>query len=169
MSVLNFFSDPKLRTRQDQLNGQWNSLWAVYQACDQTPDSAFSEFATDLRLWREFYDGGNDWSSSSANATNEWQNKAMEWSQRLTDWGCTGNQSSDQLPNNIPTVKVPPPDETSVLDDAKGFVSDKVEGIWSRLATAGWVVVGLFVLLIGGIIYLLTHVTANTPYGSISK
>ncbi len=170
MGLLNLFSDPKLRARQDQLNAQWNSLLSVYQTCDNTPDSAFSEFATDLRAWRTFYDSEADWSSSSANATNEWQAKALEWTQRLSEWGCTGNQDGEYgTPNGIPGVKTPPPDSTSVLEDVKGLATGAADSIWSRLMTAGWVVTGMFVLLIVGIIYLLTHVTANTPYGSVTK
>ncbi len=168
--AFNLFSDPKLRTRQDQLNAQWNSLLSVYQTCDNTPDSAFSEFITDLKAWRTFYDSESDWSSSSANATNEWQAKALDWTSRLSEWGCTGNQDGEYgTPNGIPGVKEPPPDSTSILDDAKAVVSGGADSFFGSLATVGWVATGLAILIVIGIVYLLTHVSASTPYGSVGK
>lgn len=163
----NIISDPKLRTRQDQLDAQWSSLWAVYQGCDNTPDSSFSNFATDLRNWRVFYNGGSDWSSSSENATNEWQSKAQEWSNKLNTWGCTGNQSADDLPNGLPTVKDPPPDVKSILENAKDAISHETDSFFSTLATMGWVAVGLAVLVVLAIVYLLTHAKVSTPQASI--
>jgi hypothetical protein len=173
--ALNIFSDPKLRTRQDQLDGQWYSLLQVVQFCDNVPDSSFSNFTSDLRAWQAFYESGSDWSSSSENATNDWQAKALEWSKQLNAWGCTGNISgSDSTQSGIPGVKTPPPDQGDFLDkavDAAKGLADKATGpldaIWNRIATVGWVALGLIVLILGLAVYSLTHVKANTPYGSV--
>lgn len=170
MSVLpNIFSDPKLRARQDQLAAQWNSLWAAYQQCDQTPDSSFAEFATDRRLWQEFYDSGSDWSSNSQNATNEWQAKAKEWADKLSGWGCMGNDSNPDLGySGIPGVKDPPPDDPGVLADLATAASAPVNGLFDTLKTIGWVTVGIIVIILGLAVYALTHVKASNPmYGSI--
>ena len=170
--MLNLFTDAKLRSRQDILDAQWNSLKATYGTCDQTPDAAFAEFATDYRLWKDFYDSESDWSSDSFNATNVWQDKAKEWSTRIAGWGCSGNfilsdgaQSTDY--SGIPGVKDVPPDEQSLLGKAADTITGLEGSIWDRLATVGWIAVGLVVLLIGGAIYLLTHVKVSAPQGSI--
>jgi|SRR5882672_2669530 len=167
LDPLNLWSDPQTRARQDQLNAQWNALWGVWQNCDNTPDSAFAEFATDLKAWREFYNSASDFSAASINATNSWQQKAKDWSDKLTGWGCTGNQSSDDLPSGIPGVKAPPPDEQSLLSKATSGVGNSVSSFLSTLTTIGWVAVGIVVFLVLGIIYTLTHVKVSSPTGSI--
>lgn len=168
MSLINVFSDPKLRARQDQLDAQWKSLRAVYQMCDQTPDSAFAEFSTDFRAWSEFYDSGSDWSSDSNNATNVWQSKAKEWADKLTGWGCYGNFDSSGVTNSgVPGVKNPPPDEKSILESVTDSVSSAGSDFFGTLSTIGWVAVVLFVLILGMVVYVLTHAKASTPYGNI--
>ncbi len=176
--LFNFFSDPALRTRQDQLDADWNSAWAVVQTCDAVPASSFSGFATDRANWKQFYDSGSDWSSDSYNATNEWQSRLKGWTDQFRQWGCTGSFSlspgtvgaDDPTPeeNGIPGIKNPPPDKTGLLTKAKDAIGNAANGLWSDVTTIGWVILGVMVLLIMGTVYLLTHVKVASPqYGSI--
>jgi len=173
MPLFNIFSDPKLRARQDQLNAQWISLWAAWQNCDNTPDSAFPEFVSDRNAWNEFYDSGSDWTADSNNATNVWQAKAKEWADKLGSWGCSGNFDVTDVssPSGIPGVKEPPPDEQSALSKAGDAISKVgggfLGGLWSSIKTVGWVAVGLVVLVLGLVVYLLTHAKVKTAEGSL--
>ena len=173
MPLFNIFSDPKLRTRQDQLNAQFNSLWAAYQNCDNTPDSSFPEFISDRNAWKEFYDSGSDWTADSNNATNLWQTKAKEWADKLSGWGCSGNfdVTDTTTPSGIPGVKEAPPDEESALSKAAkaaaGAGGSFFGGLWSSIKTVGWVAVGLVVLVLGLVVYLLTHAKVKTAEGSL--
>ena len=138
MALFNVFSDPVLKARQDTLDAQWKSLKALYDGCDQTPDSAFAEFVNDKRAWDEFYDSGSDWSDDSKHATDLYQRKAQEWSARLGSWGCFGTSGSDVLhPGSgaAPTIKDPPPDEPGFLDK----VGDVGEGYISFLKGVGYI------------------------------
>lgn len=168
------FVDPSLRARQDQLNAQWNSLRASYTLCNNTPDAAFAEFATDYASWQTFYASESDWSSDSFNATNSWQQKAVQWSNNMKAWGCTGNDednSDASTPSGIPGISAPPTDEQGAVGKAASSVGDAVKnafaGVWNTLTTIGWVAVGLVVLILGGIVYLLTHTNVSTPQASI--
>lgn len=147
MSILpNVFSDPKLRARQDQLDAQWNSLWATWNACNDTPDSAFPEFATDRRLWKDFYDSETDWSASAKTATDEWQVKAASWASKLSGW-CGGGSSS-----GIPTIGAAPPDDVTLVDR----VLEAPKQAINLVATLSYVAVGFAVLVVLGIIYIST-------------
>ncbi len=157
MALFNVISDPALKARQDELDAQWSSLSALYSGCDQTPDNAFAEFSTDLRLWREFYASGSDWSASSKTATDTWQTKAQDWSRRLQGWGCYGTAGSDQLDAGsgaIPTVKDPPPDAPGLLDNLKAL--DPLPEIEKWAEGVGLIVVGVVVLVIIAIVYITT-------------
>ncbi len=147
----NVFSDPVLKARQDQLDAQWRSLKALYDTCDQTPDSAFSEFATDFKNWKEFYESGSDWSDDSKSTTDGWQRQAQEWSSRLTGWGCYGTAGSADLGQSdgaIPTVKDPPPDEPGFLDKLGSDLD-----FWTKTAT--YTTIGLTVAAIVFAFYLV--------------
>ncbi len=165
MALFNVFSDPKLVARQAQLDAQWNSLWASFQACDATPDSAFSEFVTDRNGWKTFFDSGSDWSSDSKRATDDWQTKAQDWSNRLQSWGCTGNEDSAPQPGSsgIPSVKDPPPDEPGIIDEITGVAKAATDKGIGWIETIGWVALGLAVLIIVAIVYLGTHSKVETP------
>ena len=166
--MLNLFSDPKLRARQDILDGQWNSLWSAWNSCDQTPDSLFPSFATDRNNWKTFYNSEADWTANSFNATNEWQAKAQSWSEQLTAWGCNGNTEVDyDSASGIAGVKAPPVDEVSVVSSAIDKVGNLGGGLFDTFKTMGWVAVFLVVGLGIGLIYLLTHIKASTPQGSV--
>ena len=176
--LFNFFSDPALRARQDQLDADWNSAWAVVQTCDAVPASSFSGFATDRSNWKQFYDSGSDWSSDSYNATNEWQNRLKTWTDQFRQWGCTGSfaltpgtvGADDPTPeeNGIPGVKDAPPDKQSIVEQAKDAIGNAGQGLWSNITTIGWVILGVVVLIVFGLIYTLTHVKASAPgVGSI--
>ena len=170
MSILpNLFSDPVLRTRQDQLNAQWNSLRASYTLCQNTPDASFAEWATDYAAWQEFYNSESDWSTNSFNATNEWQAKAADWASKFASWGCTGNDPDYEagVPSGIPGVKPPPADQQSLIDKAGQIVSDDVGGVTSTIKTIGWIAVGVLVLIIVGLIYLIPRTKVSTPSGGI--
>lgn len=142
------FSDPALRARQDQLNAQWNSLKAAYQACD-TPSAAFPEFATDYRLWGEFYESGSDFLDSSKRATDSWQRKAQEWQNRMSAWNCGESGYSD---GGLPGVKDPPPDEPDFLDK----LADKAQDPFRFLRNVAWAGVALVFVIILGIIWLVS-------------
>lgn len=176
--LFNFFSDPALRTRQDQLDADWNSAWAVVQTCDGVPASSFSGFTTDRANWKQFYDSGSDWSSDSYNATNEWQNRLKGWTDQFNQWGCTGNftltpgtvGADDPTPeeNGVPGVKTAPPDKESIVEQAKDAIGSAGKGLWSDISTVGYIILGVVLLLIFGLIYVLTHVKASAPgVGSI--
>lgn len=162
MALFNVFSDPALKARQDILDAQWNSLWSIYQGCDNAPNNTFSEFVTERTAWKEFYDSGSDWSASSKAATDQWQSKAQEWASQFTSWGCNGNLGSVNgvsIPadvNSIPTVKDPPPDGPSFIDTALQTFQKTESSILSPFATIGWVAVGLAVLIILALVWSLT-------------
>jgi len=166
--LFDVFVDPALRARQDKLNSVWQSMNNLKQGCDGLPDSAWLEFVTDYKAWGEFYDSGSDWSSSSKTATDEWQVKAQSWTKRLADYGCRGSLGVDITLDNfgnptgrsevytpaadqgIPGVKDPPPDPQGPIDKIEGWI-----------ATVGWVVAGLVVLLIAGLVYVLSRPTLH--------
>jgi len=157
------FVDPKLRARQDQLDGQWKSLKAAWTACQNTPDSSFAEFATDFNGWSDFYASESDWSSASKSATDEWQTKAQDWSNKLTSWGCNGNWDNFQIvsangsdANGIPTIKDPPPNDPGLLDTVLGGIKKVTDPVTSTASTIGWVAVSLFVLIIFAIVWIVT-------------
>lgn len=178
MALFNFFSDPALKARQDQLDADWNSAWAVVQTCDGVPASTFSGFSTDRANWKTFYDSGSDWSSDSYNATNEWQARLKTYTDQFKQWGCTGSfaltpgtvGADDPTPENngVPGIKAPPPDQQSFFSQAKDAIGNAEQGLWSSITTVGWVILGVVVLLIFGLVYVLTHVKVSSPqYGSI--
>lgn len=171
------FTDPQLKARQDVLAAQWNSLKAAYSVCDNTPDSSFSEFTTDYNNWTTFYKSGTDWSSDANNATNVWQATAKSWSDRLNQWGCNGTAAlspgsvgSDQPDptGGIPGIKTPPPDTKSIIQQAKDALGNASQGLWSDISFIGYMILGVVVLIVFGLIYVLTHVKASAPgVGSI--
>jgi hypothetical protein len=178
MALFNFFSDPALKARQDQLDADWNSAWAVVQTCDNVPASSFSGFSTDRINWKQFYDSGSDWSSDSNNATNEWQARLKTWTDQFRQWGCTGNFSltpgtvgaDDPTPENngIPAVKTPPPDTKSILEQAKDAVGKAGQGLWSDISFIGYAILATVLLVVFGLIYVLTHAKVSAPgVGSI--
>jgi hypothetical protein len=151
----NIFSDPALRARQDQLDAQWNSLWASYQQCDNTPSAAFPEFSTDLRLWREFYASGSDWSSDSKHETDIWQGKAQEWAGKLAGWCAMGADSG------IPTVKDAPPDSPGVLDRVLDPFKKTEADIFSFFKGTGIAIFVLILIVIFALVFVLTKGKAN--------
>lgn len=161
------FVDPKLRGRQDILDGQWKALNAAFQVCDNTPDSSFAEFVNNFRDWQAFYASESDWSSGSKATTDQWQNTAQEWSRRLTSYGCNGNQdnaavvSSTGDGSGIPTVKDPPPDDPGVLDTALGAIHKVTDPITGTASTVAWVAVAVLVIAIGAVVYILTKGKAS--------
>jgi hypothetical protein len=169
------FVDPSLRARQDQLNATWNGLRASYGVCQNTPDASFAEFTTDYNAWQAFYASESDWTTDSFNATNSWQQKAVQWANNFKAWGCTGsdpeNSGNDTPVNGLPIVKDAPPDEKGSVGQAASSIGDAIKnglaGVWNTIETVGWVVVGLIVLILGGIVYLLTHTNVSTPTASI--
>ena len=172
-----FFTDPALKARQDQLDADWNSAWAVVQTCDGVPASSFSGFATDRNNWKVFYGSGTDWSSDAFNATNEWQTRLKTWTDQFNQWGCTGNFSltpgtvgaDDPMPENngVPAIKTAPPDKPSVWQEAKEAIGEAGNGLWSDITTIGWVILGVVVLIILGLVYVLPRVKLSTPQGSL--
>jgi hypothetical protein len=169
------FVDPSLRARQDQLNATWNGLRASYGVCQNTPDASFAEFTTDYNAWQAFYASESDWTTDSFNATNSWQQKAVQWANNFKAWGCTGSDPTNSdvttPTNGIPGVSAPPADEQGVIGKAATSLNDSVKnalaGFWNTLTTIGWVAVGLIILILGGIIYLFTHTNVTTPTASI--
>ena len=157
----NIVSNPALRARQDQLDGQWSSLNGIQQSCDQFPSQAWVEFSNDLRNWREFYDSGSDWSQSSEKATNEWQIKAQEWAARMAGSGCGGTAGSvggSDIPaaGGIPGVKDPPPLSQGLLDEAAEAFEKGTDALQSPFKTLGWVAVGIVVLILVAVIWVGT-------------
>lgn len=155
MSILpNIFSDPVLRTRQDQLNSQWISLNASVNTCkvDESSSSIWLEFVADFKGWQEFYDSGSDWSMDSKHATDEWQTKASDWSGRLGE--ICGGVSGIQLAGDtgIPTVKANPADDKPFWSP----LTDTINTIHSDASTIGWVAIGVIVLVVLVIGYVLT-------------
>ena len=144
-------------------------MHANWTLCQNTPDASFSEFATDYAAWQEFYGSESDWSSNSFNATNEWQTKAGEWADKLSQWGCTGNDENApaDAPSGIPGVKPAPADQQSLIDKAGKVVSDDITGVTNTIKTIGWVALGVVVLIIVGLIYLIPHTKVSTPSGGI--
>jgi hypothetical protein len=146
----NVFSDPQLRARQDQLDAQWKSLKASYDACNDTPPTSFAEFATDFAGWTSFYDSESDWSSNAKKATDEWQTKAQEWAGKIAGW-CGGGADS-----GIPTVKDPPPDEPGLVDQALGVFDKTRDAVLAPVFKVGWVAVGIVAAVILAIVVIVT-------------
>lgn len=164
MSLFNVFSDSKLRARQDTLDAQWNALRATFNTCNNTPDAAFPEFSTDYKNWSAFYASESDWSADSNNATNVWQATAKDWADKMGMWGCTGNFDSviQQGPSGIPGVKVPPPDQAGFISDISSGVKNTVSDFWNSLTTMGWVLAGVVVIMVIGLVYMVVHVNPAT-------
>jgi len=160
MSFLpNVFSDPALKARQDVLHGQWTSLHELSQSCDGLTTESWYQLETDWLNWKDFYDSGSDWSSSSEKATNEWQNKAKEWADRLNRAGCRGSTvASDITPvdTGIPGVKDPPPLTPGLLDEAAAAFKKGTDALSSPFKTLGWVAVGVVVLILVSIVVITT-------------
>jgi len=162
------FVDESLAARQAQLDGQWSSLNALQQTCDNFPSQAWVEFNNDLRNWREFYGSGSNWSQSSEKATNSWQGKAQEWAARMAASGCRGSVGSvggDDIPSvgdaGIPGVKDAPPLSAGIIDEAlEGFGKVK-DSVLAPIETVGWVVTGLIVLVLVGIIVIAVRGNVN--------
>jgi hypothetical protein len=155
----NVFSDPKLRARQTQLDAQWNSLWALWQGCDATVDSSFSEFSTDRAGWIDFYGSESDWSADAKTATDEWQTKAQSWATRLSGWGCYGTVGPDSASPNasgVPSIKDPPPDDPTIFDRGLNLFAKARDEVLAPVATVGWVAVGIVGAVILAIIVLAT-------------
>ncbi len=160
MALFNVFSDPVVAAQQAQLDGQWQALNVVQDQCNQIPTTALVEFYNDLQAWNTFYASGSDWSASSKNATNDWQKKAQEWSNKFTGWSC-GNTPGIIAPDTgtslIPGVKDPPPDDPGLLAGLKSDALAPINAIESYIRAAGWIAVGLVVLVVGAIVYISTR------------
>jgi hypothetical protein len=163
MALFGLLVDQKLRARQDLLDGQWKSLKAAFTTCGDTPDSWFAEFSTDFAAWSDFYASESDWSSGSKSATDEWQTKAQDWSNKLSTLGCTGNWDNintvsalGQTSSGIPTVKDPPPDDPGLLDSVLAGVHKVTDPVTNTAATIGWVAVGLMIVIIAAIVWIIT-------------
>lgn len=169
MALFNVFSDPKLAARQAQLDSQWRSLNALVNTCNNVPSSSWVEFVADFKSWTEFFQSGSDWSASSKAATDEWQSKAQTWVDRISSYGCAGTLGSVDGINvvsavgdaGVPTIKDPPPNDPTFLDEVTATVGKVTEPIWSRIGTVGWVAAGLIVLIILGLVWVLTKGKAS--------
>jgi len=162
------FVDPALAQRQSLLDGQWSSLNALQQTCDNFPSQAWVEFSNDLRNWREFYESGSNWSQSSEKATNAWQSKAQEWTRRMASSGCHGTIGSvggNDIPSSgdtgIPGVNDPPPLSDGLIDDALESFGKVKDTVLAPIETVGWVVTGLIVLVVVGIIIIIVKGNAS--------
>src|SRR5215471_20743042 len=162
------FVDPQLRARQDQMDAQWSSLNGTINSCDAFPDAAWVQFVNDLRNWRDFYAGGNDWSSASKHATDDWQTKLQSWTTQVASWCVPG--ASD--PTYIPTVKDPPPDQPSTLQTLLGEVKSDVAApfVWVEdvALKIGIGLAVLVVLIIVAIVVVLVKGNVKTGPGGIS-
>ncbi len=164
MPLFNIFVDEKLAARQAQLDGQWKSLRAVINGCDDFPSSSWVEFVNDQKGWESFFDSGSDWSDNSKAATDEWQSKLQVHSQRVEQAGCRGSIGSvggvdffsPTGVTGIPGVKDPPPDDPAFIDTALDAFSKTRDAVLSPFATVGWVTVGLVVVAIVAIVWILT-------------
>jgi len=157
--LFNVFVDEKLAQRQQILNAQWDSLDTLQQNCKSVPASSWSEFQNNLRDWRSFFNSGSDWSSSSKTATDEWQLKAAEWAKRFDSFGCSGVRGEfifDSGDRGIPGVKDPPPDDPGILDGVLSAYDKTSSALLAPLATAGWVAVGLVVVVIAAVVWIAT-------------
>lgn len=162
----NIFSDPKLRTRQDQLDAQWQALSNL--RCDNLPSSTEVEFETDEQNWRYFYDSETDWSASAKKATDEWQTKAGEWAKRFAAHGCGGGVIVDGISvisntgdGGIPTIKSNPEDDKTLFEEAQDAASALTKPARDAASTVGWVVVGVVVLVLVLTAYVLTRGKAS--------
>lgn len=162
------FVDDVIKARQDALDGQWKSLKTSFTLCNNTPDSSFAEFTNDFTNWSDFYASGSNWSSSSKHATDEWQTKALEWTNRLRSWGCTGNvnnydviSATGDTQAGIPTVRPNPADDKTFLQNAADAATALTQPARDAAATVGWAVVGLVVLVIVALAYVLTRGKAS--------
>lgn len=168
MALFNVFSDSELKARQDQLDAQWKSLNSLINTCDDFPSSGWVEFVNDFRNWQEFYDSGSDWSSDSKHATDLWQVKAGEYAKRLAGAGCRGGIGSvagvdvvSAGDSGIPFVKEPPADMPGLFHEILSGVDQAQDTLLAPLKTAGWVVVGVVVLIVIALVWILTKGQAS--------
>lgn len=164
MALFNIFSDPELKARQDQLDGQWAATNAMFQTCDNTPSQAFPEFTRDLAAWRQFYDSGSDWSADSKHATDEWQTKLKDWVQRLKDYGCQGSVGSiggeDITANGdqgYAGVKDNPPDKPPLFQSLLDGIQSTENTLLAPLGKLGIGVSVVVVILLIIVAYVLTR------------
>lgn len=166
--MFNVFSDPALRARQAQLDGQWSSLNGLINTCDGFPTQAWVEFRNDLTNWREFFSSESDWSQSSEKATNGWQIKAQEWASRVGASGCSGTVGSMggvDVPSvgdsGIPGVKDPPPLSETLLDEVTGAFEKGTDALQAPFKTLGWVAIGIIAAVLITIIWVTTKGRAS--------
>ena len=160
----NLFSDPNLRTRQSQLDAQWNSLNGLVSQCNDIPNTAWVEFVNDKKNWEVFYDSESDWSQDSKEATDQWQTKAQEWAARFSSYGCSGSIGSiggvditSGGDKGIPNVKNPPPNEDSFIDK-----------IGSAFKTVGIGLVVFLAVIILVFVYIIRNTKVTTSQGSVA-
>jgi hypothetical protein len=162
MSILpDFFVDPALRTRQDQLNAQWLSLNGIQQSCQGISDSAWVEFVNDLKGWKDFYASESDWDMDSKHATDDWQTKASYWADQFKLYGCggvLGSVNGVDIPatagdGGIPSVKANPADDKPWYSG----ITDVASTIQDDVSTIGWIAVGVVVLVVLVVGYVLTR------------
>ena len=170
MSFLpDIFVDPTLRARQDTLNAQWLSLYALSQSCDGIPDSAWVEFINGKKAWDVFYESESDWTISSKKATDEFQSKAQEWAKRFAQYGCSGSIGSvggedittDSPDLGIPGVKDNPPDPESLFHQITGGISSLESTIGAPFKSLGIGIIIVLIVLLAGIGYILTRGKAS--------
>jgi hypothetical protein len=160
----NIFSDPALKARQDVLHAQWTSIHKLSLSCEGLTTESWHQLETDWLNWKEFYESGSDWSSSSEKATNEWQVKAQEWTARLNSAGCRGSTVGDDIvtpDTGIPGVKDPPPLTPDFLDEVTDGFTQITDAATSPFKTLGWVATGIVVLIIVGLVIVLTKGKAS--------
>lgn len=160
------FVNSDLKARTDQLNSQWQALSGQSYSCNWGGGTQV-QFDSDFQAWFTYYNSGD----LDDAETNSWQSKAQEWSNNFAAFGCGTSSDIGVTSSGIPTVKTPPPNEQAPLAKAASSIGDSItnafSGVWNTLKTVGWVAVGLIVLILGGIVYLLTHTNISSPQGSI--
>jgi hypothetical protein len=155
MAFFNVFSDPKLKARQDQLNAQWVAVFQTIESCGLTPSSgpAFQQFYADFESWKEFYEGGNDWSSASENATNSWQSKLQEHTANAKNFCSFGYDGSSSY---VPGVKDPPADAQGILGKAADLAKAPFE-TFEKLGTYFGIGIGVLILIVAGILVYVIY------------
>jgi hypothetical protein len=120
----NLLSDPELAARQSQLNSQWYALNQTLDECSLTASSApfFSQFYADYDQWKDFFASGSDWSSGSKHATDDWQTKLKDYTQKVNAY-CGQSSADAGGAAYIPGIKDNPPDAPGLLDELKGDVA----------------------------------------------
>jgi hypothetical protein len=158
MSILpNFFSDPQLRARQDQMNSQWFALNDTVNNCqlDPTTSSLFNQFSADFYAWQQFYGSESDWTTASRNATNDWQQKLQDYTKSIGNACAFGADGSGAY---IPTVKDPPPDTQSpgLLTELKNDAAAPFNWLEGLVTKIGIGLLILVIVIVGAVVLFST-------------